>query len=68
MVRRAAAVWRSALLLQRKAYVSLTGQAVLGSHQNEPFSTETEVVKLYAVYNVQRAKKPRQNVYNILYT
>lgn len=52
MVRRAAAVWRSALLLQRKAYVSLTGQAVQGSHQNEPSSTETVVVKLYAVYNV----------------
>lgn len=38
LVRRAAAaVWRSGLLLQRKAYVGLTGQAVQGSHQNEPF-------------------------------
>lgn len=37
LVRRAAAVWRSGLLLRRKAYVDLTGQAVQGSHQNEPF-------------------------------
>lgn len=29
--------WQSGLLLQRKAYVGLTGQAVQGSHQNEPF-------------------------------
>lgn len=37
LVRRAAAVWQSCRLLQRKAYVSLTGQAVQGSHHSEPF-------------------------------
>lgn len=35
LVRGVAAVWRSGLLLQRKAYVGVTGQAVQGSHQNE---------------------------------
>lgn len=35
LVSAAAAVWQSGLLLPRKAYVSQTGQAVQGSHQNE---------------------------------
>lgn len=34
LVGREASVWRSGSLLQRKAYVVLTGQAVQGSHQN----------------------------------
>lgn len=42
LVRGAAAVWRSGVLLQRKAYVGLTGQAVQGSHQNEPFMRSHE--------------------------
>ena len=37
LVRRGAAVWRSGLLFQRKAYVALTVQAVQGSHQNKLF-------------------------------
>lgn len=37
LVRREAAVWRSGLLLQRKAYVGLTGRAVQRSHQSGPF-------------------------------
>lgn len=36
LVKRAAAVWRSGRLLERKAYVGLTGQAVQESYQNEP--------------------------------